>query len=133
MGIGTLDKYEFELAKDDRKIERFRIWVGLIKWTLSAGAILFALHIIFQGIKPFIGQNPKLVTALAGLIEKLNFGNMTGYLLGAGAGAAWYWERCGKRRAIREKGRLQKIVEQNDPYRPSSGLTSTGGTPKEDQ
>ena len=39
-------------------------------------------------------------------------------------------ERRGKKRAIKEKGKYQRLVESKDSYRSSSGLTDTGETPK---
>jgi hypothetical protein len=35
-----------------------------------------------------------------------------------------------KIRAIKEKGKYQKMIESKDIYRSSSGLTNTGETPK---
>lgn len=45
-------------------------------------------------------------------------------------GIAWHLERKGKKRAIEEKQKYQKIVESSDKYRSSSGLTKKGDTPK---
>lgn len=44
---------------------------------------------------------------------------------------AWKFERSGKKRAIEEKQKYQKIAESSDVYRSSSGLTIQGDTPKE--
>jgi len=126
-----VDKYEFELAKEDRKIERIRLWTGLVKYGISWLAVVGAIYIIFAGLKPFIGQTPEAISAFASFLAKLNFGNITGYVLAGGFGLGWMLERKGKKRAIRKKGELQKSAENNDAYRSSSGLTSTGGTPEE--
>ena len=44
---------------------------------------------------------------------------------------AWRFERKGKKRAIEEKQKFQKIAEYSDAYRSSSCLTEQGDTPKE--
>ena len=43
---------------------------------------------------------------------------------------AWRIERNGKKRAIFEKQKFQKIAESSDTYRSSSCLTEKGDTPK---
>lgn len=43
---------------------------------------------------------------------------------------SWRLERSGKKRAIEEKQKFQKIAENSDAYRSSSCLTTQGDTPK---
>ncbi len=43
----------------------------------------------------------------------------------------WRIERNGKKRAIKEKQKYQKLAESSDLYRSSSCLTEQGDTPKE--
>jgi len=88
--------------------------------------------LIFLGLKPFLTASPDVIDAMARVIEKLNFSNTTGYMLSGGMGIGWYAERKGKKRAIRKKGEFQKMIEKDDKYRSSSGLTEFGDTPRGD-
>lgn len=44
-----------------------------------------------------------------------------------------YFERRGKKRAIKKLGECRRNLEQYDPARTSSGLTDTGETPGEEE
>jgi hypothetical protein len=91
---------------------------------------LAVYYFYFKLLEPFLNSNPASINAIASVIEKLNFSNWTGYLFGGGTSIAWSFERKGKKRAIKEKGKYQKMIESKDIYRSSSGLTNTGETPK---
>jgi hypothetical protein len=123
-------KQDVELEKIKFSSEKFHAVCDVLKHLISAGAVLFAIRIIFWGLEPFLSSNPDTIKSIAVIIEKINFSNITGYILAAGTGSGWYIERRGKKRAIREKGRYQKIVESEDDYRSSSGLTKSGETPR---
>lgn len=126
-----MNKNEFEVKKAIVEAQKFDTSVGLVKHVATLGAAVWALQIIFDGIKPFIGQNPEAIAAFAKLVAAINPSNITGYFLAAICGLGWRLERTGKQRAISKKSELQKQLEAGDKYRSSSGLTDIGQTPKE--
>lgn len=93
--------------------------------------IVWALWIIIKGLEPFLYSDPNIINAIAVVIEKINISNITGYIVATLTSCGWYLERRGKKRAIIEKGKYQKIAEQNDDFRSTSGLTETGETPRD--
>ena len=124
-----MNKDEVEFARIYASAQKFDAVCGLIKHLISVCGGVFAIYLIFKGLVPFLTANPDVISAMALVIEKINVANVTGYIVGAGAVTAWAVERQGKKRAIKEKGRLQKLIESTDNYRSSSNLTQTGDTP----
>lgn len=127
-------------TKNDVKIEeyrasttRFRYVCGIIKHFITIGGVLGALYIIFEGLKPFLKSDPQVLMVMVQILDKLNIYNITGYIVAAGASTGWALERKGKKRAIKEKGRYQALAESLDAYRSTSGLTSSGDTPREEE
>jgi hypothetical protein len=113
---------------------QFRQKMELAKHLISCLTCLAALWLIFDGLARIIDkQNPDGLSALAKVIEAVHIGSILGYIFGVGAVAAWHRERNGKKRAIREKSRYQKLAERNDNGRSSSGLNDTGDDPEEDE
>ena len=102
----------------------------LLNIFFSICGVVLSFRIFFVGLQPFLKSNPEVIKSMAVVIEKINFSNITGYLLACGTGTAWYLERKGKKRAIEEKGKYQAKAEETDKYRSSSGLTITGETPR---
>ncbi len=45
-------------------------------------------------------------------------------------GTAYLFERAGKKRAVKAKGKYQKLAESKDSNRSSSDLDEKGNTPK---
>jgi hypothetical protein len=129
----AMNKNELEYRKALISAERLGTIFGTLRHALSVLGALVALWLIFDGLEKVIGdKSPDGISAFAKVVEALNIGSIIGYLWGAGASVAWYRERKGKQRIIREKSSLQKTLEKDDPYRPSSGLTDVGGTPNEE-
>ncbi|MDD2914065.1 MAG: hypothetical protein PHP70_01970 [Gallionella sp.] len=126
-----MNKNEFEIRKALIGAQKIEAWVGLAKHALTLGTTLWALKIIIDGLTPFIGQNPEAIEAFAKLVAAINPSNITGYILAGVCGVAWKLERKGKQRANSEIGKLHKILQADDKYRSSSGLTEIGQTPKE--
>ncbi len=121
---------DVELAKLYVSAQRFDAIIDLIKHLISVCGGVFAIYIIFQGLIPFLTASPDVLSAMALVIEKINFSNTIGYIVGAGGIIAAALERKGKKRAIKEKGKFQKMLESADEYRSTSRLTETGDTPK---
>lgn len=124
------NKNDLEIAKIYSSTEKFHTFCDVVKHGMTLLTILGSIFLIFIGLKPFLAANPEAILAIAGVLDKLNFSNMFSYFLTGTAGTAWYIERKGKKRAIKEKGKYQKIIEKDDEYRSSSGLTRDGQTPK---
>lgn len=124
---------ELEYARITNQASNFREVLQLIKYGIGCITFAASLWLIFEGLSKVIGdQTPDGITALAKVIEALKIGSILGYVFGAGALIAWRRERTGKKRAIREKSRYQKLAERTDVNRTSSGLNETGDTPDED-
>lgn len=126
----VLNKHEFEIRQAVVGAQKLEVWINFGKHLTTLAAILYALKIIFDGLQPFIGQNPEALLAFAKIIDAINPSNITSYMVAGVAAVGWNLERKGKRRAIRQKNEYQKQVESGDSYRSSSGLTKTGQTPK---
>lgn len=124
-----MNKNEFEIKKAIVGAQKLETWVGLVKHIATLGFAVWALSIILDGLKPFIGQSPDAIAAFAKLIDAINPSNITGYFLASICAVGWKIERKGKQRAIKKKNEYQQIIESGDTYRSSSGLTKTGQTP----
>lgn len=125
-----MNKNELEYKKALLGAERFNTMARSIRHAVSAGAMLGAIWLIFDGLFKVIGgQSADGIGAFAKVVEALNLGSILGYAWGGGVTVAWWRERKGKHRIIREKRNLQQQLEQHDPGRTSSGLTETGATP----
>lgn len=125
-----MNKNEFEVKKALLSAQNLEVWIDFGKHLTTLAAILFGLKIIFDGLQPFIGQNPDALLAFAKIISAINPSNITSYMVAGVATVGWGIERHGKQRAIRQKSEYQKQIESGDLYRSSSGLSKTGQTPK---
>lgn len=128
-----MNKTELEYAKIQTDAQKHAQGIGLIKYMIQCSTYLVALWIIFSGLdKILAGQNSDGISAIAKVVEALHLGSILGYVAAAGAAVAWKVERTGKKRAIKEKDRYQKIAEKDQSNRTSSGLNKDGSTPKDD-
>ena len=127
-----MENSALELEKLRHEADRFRQSMELIKYVLSCVTFAGSLWLIFEGIAKIIArQDPAGIIALAKVLESIHIGSVLGYLFGFAGIAAWKAERAGKKRAIREKNKFQKLAEQRHPNRSGSGLDEVGHTPKE--
>lgn len=125
-----MNKNELEYAKAQFGAQKFDATIGLIRTIVLGGITLGGVWLLFDGLNKVIGgQTPDGISAFAKVINALQLGSVVGYIWGAGATTGWVMERRGKKRAISEKSRFQKLAESGEPNRTSSGLTSTGETP----
>lgn len=125
-----MNKNELEYAKAQFGAQKFDSTIGLIRTIVLGGITLGGIWLLFDGLSKVIdGQSPDGISAFAKVINALQLGSVVGYIWGAGATAGWVMEHKGKKRAISEKSRFQKLAESGEPNRTSSGLTSTGETP----
>jgi hypothetical protein len=128
-----MNKNELKLAEAQIEARKFDQKMALAKHTVTMGAGSGALWIIFDGLSRILfNQSATEIDAVARVLNVLNVGSLVGYVFGGGMFIAWRRERTGKKRAIREKSKYQKLAESGDPNRRSSGLTETGETPSEE-
>jgi hypothetical protein len=128
-----MNKNELEYAKAQFIAQKTAGIFVTVRHLFSVIAVLIAIWLVFDGLHKVIGdKKPDSIVAIAKVIEAVHLGSILGYLWGAGATAAWYRERKGKKRAIVQKSRYQKKAEEGEPNRTSSKLTETGETPSED-
>lgn len=123
------NKFDLELAKIDASNKRWVSGLGFAAILIQVIGGVLAIYIVMDGFRDIVHSNPDSISALAKLADAVNIGNITSYFLTGIAGFAWWRERKGKKRAIQEKSKLQKQVEEKDTYRTTSGLTDTGETP----
>lgn len=108
---------------------RFRFWGKVAKYL----AVVLSIYIIMDGLKPILVPGAENeIKALSYLVSAIPIGSYLGYILFLFVSLLYFKERTGKKRAIKEKARLQKLLEHNEPNRTSSNLTETGDTPKGD-
>ena len=124
-------KIELETKKVDLKIEEqkanSKFWSDIIsaiaKVTSVIGSVVSAILAWKGECKVTIPDSWMWIFLLA------TFGIVS--IIAVFSLVAWRFERKGKKRAIEEKQKFQKIAEYSDAYRSSSCLTEQGDTPKE--
>ena len=122
-----------ERESDELKYRIVRLTtIASVCMTLIRGGTAVAIAwLIIDGLIQISTNAPEQIGALAKVVEAIHVNEWLSWCMAAVCGSGWYLERRGKKRAIKEKGRLQKIVEANDPDRTTCGLTETGETPGE--
>lgn len=124
-------KGEFALASQQVSVRKLELSLAFGKHALSSCTILGCFGIMLWGLQPLIvGQSPDHINALARVIEAFHMGSLYGYCWGGVMTALYTLERRGKKRITKEKSEIQAELERHDSYRSSSGLTSSGDTPK---
>jgi len=124
------NKYDAEIEKIRASTERWKASLQLASTIVGYTAAVVALWIIMDSLQSFFTHDTEVIVAMTNLIDKINISNITGYFLAALATIAWRIERNGKKRAIEEKGKYQRLVEKKDASRSSSGLDATGDNPE---
>lgn len=117
---------EFTLAYATSR-QRFQLFTLLVRTV----GIIIVTWLIVDGLKFIATSAPDQIGALAKVVDALRLYDVFPWCASCIAGTAWYHERKGKKRAISEKSRLQKIIESDDPDRMTCGLTETGDTPED--
>lgn len=126
---GDLNKNELEFAKLNASSRNLGLWLGFAKHVVTALAVVGLAHVMFLGLTNIVAAKPDSLNALAIVIEKMRLGSWFGYLVAMGASGGWFFERRGKKRAVRQLDTRRNRLEHNDPYHEGSGLTETGETP----
>lgn len=124
-------EHEEKLARIARNGEIISRLIGILEIPFTIIAIGF---VFIVGIKILVGYPVEKVTAiigafanLAGIIfENINANNRTSYFIILFLLCVlWFYKRRNKW-LTKEKGRLTKLIEQNDLYRSSSCLDAYG-------
>lgn len=123
-------KTQVEMAQIEANKEKFVSSVRLIKHLITVLGAVTAIFLCMTGLENIAKTAPESINALANFVDKLNISNIVLMVTTAGASAGWYRSERGRKRAIKEKSKYQKMVEKDDVYRSSSGLMETGETPE---
>lgn len=128
-----MDDNDLKLHLAELEARKFSEKIGLAKHIAALFSGVASVWVIFDGLHRILfGQGANEISAFARVIEAINGGTWIVGAYGVGMTIAWRRERSGKKRAIREKSRYQKMTERNDAYRSGSGLNETGDTPEEE-
>lgn len=127
-----MNKNEFLIEKHRISARKLHLVLNFLSKLAFYATVVAGTWIIFWGFRPlFLANKPEVITAFANLVDKLGMATIMGYVWAGTATALYVAERRSKKRAIRLKSSLQHQIESGEPNRTSSGLTSTGETPKE--
>lgn len=118
-----------QLVSADRKWQEK---VRLAKYVIRATVIIFCIYMIMGTFEVIAGKDVSIIHELANFVKSVHASGIILSITTLMTGGAWYHERRGKKRAIEKVGELENTLENQDPYNASSGLTSTGDTPKDD-
>lgn len=124
-----MNKNELELKKLMLKSESFGSVMNLLQHAVTAGAVVWSIHIIFEGLDRIVKSNPDAIGALAQVIEKLQISAILGYVVAGLTTIGYVYERRGKKRAIRKLDDMRTKLEMSDPQKGSSHLDENGHTP----
>jgi hypothetical protein len=124
-----LTKHELELRRLTLSSVNLREWLSLAKHVITVIGAIACARLMFSGIENIAAARPESLKALALVVEQMHRGSLMGYLIAAMTGFGWFFERTGKKRAIRKLGESRRQLECGDPCNSRSGLTATGETP----
>lgn len=122
-GARATEASRAEIAKYEIRFAFFRHVITAIGWVVG-------VWIALAGLEPIlIYGKAEEIHAFSKVVSALRPGSAIGYFLAAVMFSLYKIERRGKKRAIKEKSKWQKLAEQAEPNRTSSNLTETGDTP----
>jgi hypothetical protein len=126
-----LNRNELELKR--LTIQSFNLSkaLELTKHLITCVCVGFCIWVMFQGLEQMARANASSLNAFASVVRNMQLGSLMGYVVAAATSGGWYYERQGKKRAIRKLGQSRRAFEKGDPNNASSGLTETGETPSE--
>lgn len=134
-----MDKNELEWKKHEAELEwqkqliksqNLKFAFDLVKHALTLATILGAIYIAFNTFLELAKARPETLKALAEFAEKFKIGTVVMSIVATIGGIGWYYERKGKKRAIKNLRNLREKLEENDPHNEGSGLDENGHTPK---
>ena len=125
-----MHKNELELRRLGIEAQKFGDIMNFVLRICTLLTFLGALYLIMAGLNEMVKSQPEALNSLAIVIEKFQFNAIFGYILAAGTTAAWFYEREGKKRAIKKSDGFRTELEKNDSYKSSSNLDEHGHTPK---
>ena len=115
-----ISKNDLRMAEIHAGSLRFAERLGILRQLITGGIILGCVYLIFAGIQPIMQREPGAIQAFASVVHELFLSHIVWSLVSVGTTSAWLLERNGKKRALREKAKLQRQIEAADPYRSSS-------------
>lgn len=127
-----MDKFTFELEKA-KVLAKIHMWTqvkDVVVLLAKLSCVCLCIFLIMDGLVAMADNNPDAINAIANVVKNMKVSNIILYIVTATSLGYGYNERRGKKRAIQKMADYQYQVEQGDPYRGSSKLTSQGDTPK---
>lgn len=124
-----LNKNELELKRLTIQSVNLGKMLETAKHVVTCGCVGFCFWVMFQGLEQIAKVNASSLSAFAIVVQNMRLGSLMGYVVAAVTTGGWYYERIGKKRAIKKLGESRRALEQDDPNNASSGLTDTGETP----
>ncbi len=124
---------------DSENITTQKIAASVHKWTIAKdiivllaklGTVIACVYIIMSQLVLLAEKNPDAINSVALVVKNLSVHNIVLYIVAASGVGYGYLERKGKKRAIQKMAQYQYKLEEKDPYRGSSNLTSQGDSPK---
>lgn len=115
-----LTKNDLRMAEIQASAVRFAEIMGIIRLVVVGGIILGCVYLIFEGLQPILTREPDAIQAFASVVRALSLSQIVLALVSLGTTSAWLLERRGKKRALKEKAKFQRQIEQGDTYRSSS-------------
>jgi len=122
-------KDSIQLAEIDARIQITAQVLGLIKTAITAGAAVWCVWIVVEGLKFIVLSNPANIKELAKVVESFHLNTMMGTLVGLAGVSYGLYERKGKKRLLAGYAKERREAEKADPYNATSGLTDSGDTP----
>ena len=126
----STNKHDVAIAQPEHGCERFLAMVDLAKVAFRCIFAGVSVWLVARTIQAMIGQDASSLRGLAAVVEAFSVDRIVLILGNIILGTACVVERRGKKRAIREKGKLQRRLEDGEPNRSTSGLTDTGDLPE---
>jgi len=122
-----------KLSAQDLEVKKISIRFNFFGKVAKYIAWVMSVFIVMKGLEPILVPGAAdEISAFSKVVSALPLGSALGYILFIIMVLFYRKERAGKERAVKEKARLQNLLEKDEPNRSSSKLTETGNTPKGD-
>ncbi|MBN6525314.1 hypothetical protein [Acinetobacter pittii] len=127
MGISNNDLEAHKIAAN---IQKWTIIKDILFLLIKMGAVVWCIYLIMTNLVALSDRNAESISSIAKVVESLSLSDIVLYIVTASGVTYGYLERRGKKRAIAKMAQYQYQLEQDDPFRGTSNLTSQGDSPK---
>lgn len=126
----SISNNDLEAHKIAASIQKWTIIKDVIVLIIKMATVIACVYLIMTSLIALSDRNPEAIGSIAKVVESLGLSDIVLYIVSASGVAYGYLERKGKKRAISKMAQYQYQLEQQDPYRGTSNLTSQGDSPK---